>query len=88
MNTWETKFKPGDRVTTKDGIGVVDTLTVGTFLNHAYKHISNEDKAHLRENESGYYAIFYEVLFNNGEEQKFYKEEDLTMHDSSPYLGL
>ena len=88
MNSWVTKFKPVDRVITKDVIGTVDTLTVGTFLNHAYKHISNEDKAHLRENESGYYAIFYEVLFNNGEEQKFYNEEDLTMYDSSPYLGL
>lgn len=75
MNTWETKFKPGDRVSTKDGIGIVDTFSIGTFINHNLC-VTPQITANMKENDSGKYTVTYEISPGN----RYYNEEDLTAH--------
>jgi hypothetical protein len=81
---WETKFKPGDRVITKDGIGVIDTFAISTFLNHALD-VDEKTITGMRKNDAGFYKFVYEVI--QGESHNFYAEDDLILHDSSPYRG-
>jgi hypothetical protein len=77
MHTWETKFKPGDMVSTKDGIGIVDTFSVGLFLSHSLP-ISPETTKNMRGNESGKYEVTYEVSIDG--RFVFFNENDLTIN--------
>jgi len=75
MYTWTTKFKPGDKVSAVNRIGIVDTLHVGTFLNHNLD-VDPETTSGMRENSIGHYAVTYGVSF--GEDFKYVSEYDLS----------
>ncbi len=76
MNTWKTKFKPGDRVSTKDGTGIADILHIGFFLRNDLCDEDDHNK-NYRKNKHGYYEVTWDVSINGT--HNFYNEDDLIL---------